>query len=204
VDEIKQVSGNRDVNNGSSASVTAASAIAALQEAGNGLSRDMTASGYRAFRKVVHLCIELIRQFYDLPRRFRILGPYGADRYVSYSNRNLRAPAGLRLPVFDIQVEVRKQSKYEQAAYNDLAISMYKLGVFDPARAEQSLMLLEMMDFKGKDALCRRIAQNGQAYRQQSALAVALEQSKDGETASGTKEHPFVAKARQTAQGGSQ
>lgn len=75
VNEIKEVSGNRDVNNGStSASVTAASAIAALQEAGNGLSRDMISASYRAFRHVVELCIELMRQFYDVPRRFRIAG----------------------------------------------------------------------------------------------------------------------------------
>lgn len=77
VEEIKQVAGNRDVNNGGgAASVTSASGLALLQEAGNGLSRDMIASGYRAVRKVTELCVELIRQFYDLPGNSGFWGPW--------------------------------------------------------------------------------------------------------------------------------
>lgn len=180
INEIKEVSGNRDVNNGSSGAVTAASAIAALQEAGNGLSRDMTSSGYRAFRKVVELCIELIRQFYTLPRSFRILGSTGAEEFIRYSNENLRPVSlgrigaldmGLRQPVFDIDVEIQSESSYTKATYNDLAVRLYQLGIFAPGNASQSLMLLEMMDFKGKQALVRRLRE--QAQREQAMMALA-------------------------------
>lgn len=167
VSEIKEVSGNRDVNNGStSASVTAASAIVALQEAGNGLSRDMIAGSYRAFRKVVELCIELVRQFYDVPRQFRILGPYGVWEYAMFSNTGLRPQGqgaawgqdmGYRLPVFDIQVEVQQESSYTRETYNQLAIQLYGLGIFDPAKAHVAIPMLEMMDFKGRDALIRKL-----------------------------------------------
>ena len=34
----------------------------------------MIDDGYEAFSDVVTLCIELIRQFYGLPRQFRLLG----------------------------------------------------------------------------------------------------------------------------------
>ena len=52
VDELKEISGNRDVSQGgTSGGVTAASAIAALQEAGSKLSRDMLKSSYRAFAR---------------------------------------------------------------------------------------------------------------------------------------------------------
>ena len=196
VDEIKQVSGNRDVNNGSSASVTAASAIAALQEAGNGLSRDMIGAGYRAFRQVVELCIELIRQFYTLPRKFRILGRAGGWDYVTYGNGGLtwqQLPQGLRLPVFDIQVQVQKQAEYTRQAENDLAAKLFQLGVFDPARVEQSLLLLSMMEFKGKQELIRRLMQAAQARAPQPLPGAVAEGARG--------EHPFVEKARAVAQG---
>ena len=52
VAELKEISGNRDVNQGGATSgLTAASAIAALQEAGSKLSRDMLKSSYRSFAK---------------------------------------------------------------------------------------------------------------------------------------------------------
>ena len=197
ISEMKEVSGNRDVNNGgTSASVTAASAIAALQEAGNGLSRDMISSSYRAFRKVVELSIELIRQFYSMPRRFRILGRYGAAQYISYTNLGLLvqgAEDGLRLPVFDIQIQVQTETQYKKQAYNDLAVQLYQLGIFDPQRADQALMMLGMMDFKGKTELMEEIARGREHYRMQQ-MAVSLQ-------AAAAQEHPFVEKARAVAQG---
>lgn len=174
IDELKQISGNRDVNNGgSTASVTAASAIAALQEAGNGLSRDMIESGYRAFREISELCIELIRQFYDLPRTFRILGQYGTEQFIQYSNAHLQAQNMLagngimqqRVPAFDIEVEVQKESQYTIATYNDLAAQLYNMGVFNPQNADQALMMLDMMEFKGKDQLMQKISKNQIMYQ---------------------------------------
>lgn len=197
INEMKEVSGNRDVNNGgTTASVTAASAIAALQEAGNGLSRDMISSSYRAFRRVIELSIELIRQFYDMPRRFRILGQYGAARYISYTNEGLlpkNADGELRLPVFDIQVQIQTETQYKKQTYNDLAVQLYRLGIFDPQRADQALMMLGMMDFKGKAELMTQIARNRQTMQLQQAAA-ALQTG-------ASREHPFVEKARAVAQG---
>ncbi len=72
---MKETSGNRDFSQGSTQSgVTAATAIAALQEAGSKLSRDMIRGTYRAYMEECYMVIELIRQFYDEPRKFRILG----------------------------------------------------------------------------------------------------------------------------------
>jgi hypothetical protein len=75
VDEMKDVTGNRDVNSGGTGSgVTAASAIVALQETGNKTSRDSIDASYRTYVKLNTFCIELIRQFYDESRSFRITG----------------------------------------------------------------------------------------------------------------------------------
>ena len=185
IDELKQISGNRDVNNGgTTASVTAASAIAALQEAGNGISRDMISAGFRAVNKVVQLCIELIREFYDVPRRFRILGANGEQQFVSYSNAGIKEQAqgnafgvdmGYRKPVFDIEVTVQKESKYNTATYNELAVQLYQLGAFNPNMADQVLPMLDMMEFKNKQEVIRKISENAKL---QKYLVLALELAK--------------------------
>ena len=73
VDEMKDTSGNRDVNSGGTGGgVTAASAIAALQEAGNKGSRDLISASYRSFVEISSLVIEVMRQFYTEARSFRI------------------------------------------------------------------------------------------------------------------------------------
>lgn len=214
INEIKEVSGNRDVNNGgTSASVTAASAIAALQEAGNGLSRDMIGGSYRAFRKVVELCIELIRQFYDVPRKFRILGQYGMEQYISYSNAGIQPQVqgtdfgvdmGYRLPVFDIEVEVQQESSYTKEAYNQLAVNMYQMGIFNPANASMAVPMLEMMDFKGRDDLLRKIQVNGNLYmqlQQWQAMAIALAQQYAPDKAAGLMQAAGQAVQQQGAGG---
>ncbi|MFA6779227.1 MAG: hypothetical protein WCU80_05515, partial [Paludibacteraceae bacterium] len=87
VDELKETYGNRDFSQGSTAGgVTAASAIAALQEAGNKLSRDMIKASYRTFASINYMCIELIRQFYTEDRWFRIQGNAGKAEFKPYSN----------------------------------------------------------------------------------------------------------------------
>lgn len=182
IDEMKQVSGNRDVNNGGvSQSVTAASAIAALQEAGNGISRDMISSAYRAFAKVCYLCIELIREFYDIPRQFRILGQNGQPVFMQFDNSGIKPQEqgndfgidmGYRLPVFDIDVQVEKEAQYKTASYNELAVQLYQLGAFNPQMADQILPMLEMMDFKGKDEVKQKVAENAKL---QKYLMLALQ-----------------------------
>ena len=112
VSELKEVSGNRDVSQGGTTSgLTAASAIAALQEAGSKLSRDMLKSAYRAFAKECFLIFELMRQFYDEQRVYRITGESGGVEYATFSAQQLRGvPGGVvggvqlgdHEPVFDI------------------------------------------------------------------------------------------------------
>ena len=112
VSELKEISGNRDVSQGGTTSgLTAASAIAALQEAGSKLSRDMLKSAYRAFAKECYLIIELMRQFYDEQRVYRITGESGGVEYATFSAQQLRGvPGGVvggvqlgdHEPVFDI------------------------------------------------------------------------------------------------------
>lgn len=181
VDELKETTGNRDISTGGTVSgVTAASAIAAMQEAGSKLDRDNSKASYRAFRKVCLMVIELIRQFYDLPRCFRILGENGAAEFVSYSNQGIRlqdqgmelgVELGHRLPLFDVTVTAEKQSPYSRMSQNEMALQFYSAGFFDPQAAQQALACLDMMEFDRKEFLMEKIAQNGQLYQQRLALS---------------------------------
>ena len=171
INELKETSGNRDVNQGSTSSgVTAASAIAALQEAGSKGSRDMNKSSYRAFTLICNQIIELMRQFYTEPRMFRITGTSGQqNEYATFDNSGL-APQpqgsdfgiglGERMPIFDVNVVPQKKSAFTKMSENELAIQFYNLGFFAPNNADQSLACLDMMMFDGKDKITDRIKQN--------------------------------------------
>ena len=171
IQELRQTSGNTETSTGNIASgVTAASAIAALQEASGKGSRDAAKSSYRCFERIVGLCIELIRQFYSLPRQFRILGQYGAEEYISYTNLGLQPvdqgspfgyAMGCRLPVFDIKVSAQKKNPYSTISQNELALQFFKLGFFEPGKAEQAIMCLELMDFDGKDLVLQKLSRYG-------------------------------------------
>ena len=176
IDELKETTGNRDISTGGTTSgVTAASAIAAMQEAGSKLSRDNNKASYRAFRKICLMVIELIRQFYDLPRQFRIMGENGSARYVQYSNAGIQPQAqgfemgmdmGFRLPLFDIEITAQKQSPYSKMSQNELALQFYSAGFFNPQMADQALACLDMMDFDRKHFIMQKISQNGTLYQQ--------------------------------------
>ena len=176
IDELKETTGNRDISTGGTTSgVTAASAIAAMQEAGSKLSRDNNKASYRAFRKVCLMIIELIRQFYDLPRCFRIMGENGAARFVEYSNAGIQpqmqgmemgVDMGMRIPLFDIEITAQKQSPYSKMSQNELALQFFGAGFFNPQMADQALACLDMMDFDRKQFIMQKIAQNGGMYQQ--------------------------------------
>ena len=191
VDELKETSSNRDVSQGSSSGgVTAAAAIAALQEAGNKTSRDMIASSYRSYTQECYLAIELIRQFYDVKRTFRITGDTGANEYVQFDNSGIQGkpipPAypgqememgympATRKPVFDIVIKPQKRSPYSKMAQNELAKEMYQLGIFNPQLAEQSLTAIEMMDFEGKEKVKEKVQQGQTLMNQLMAMQQQL------------------------------
>lgn len=170
IEEMKDTSSNRDVNAGSSSSgITAASAIAALQEAGNKTSRDIIAESYDACEKIYKTVIELMRQFYDERRAFRIVGPNEAQyQYVDISNQELGdQPVGMaadgqmlyRRPTFDLKVKAQKRNPFSTMEANQRAQELYGLGFFNPERAQEAMGALEMMEFEGIDKVKETVRQ---------------------------------------------
>ncbi len=204
IEEMKQTAGNRDANGGGSeGGVTAASALAVMQEAGNALSRDENGTAYRAFKEIVKFVIELIRQFYDLPRFFRIEGERGAMQYISYTNAAVKEQSEIgmmgekvfRKPEFDLDVEASKENDYSQQQQNNLALQFYQAGFFNPANGVMTLACLDMMEFKGKDKMYRTVQNMMMQYQammmQQQAMA-----AQQGGGIQGTKDKAAEAEER--------
>ena len=192
IQELRETSGNTETSTGNiSSGVTAASAIAALQEASGKGSKDSTQTSYRAYTQIVDLCIELIRQFYNLPRQFRIVGEYGMQQFISYENSGIQqqnqgnafgVDMGFRLPVFDIKVSAQKKNVYTKVSQNELALQFFQHGFFNPQMTDQTLMCLEMMDFDGKDEIMQKVAQMGTMYQkllQYMQIALTLAEAAD-------------------------
>ena len=191
INELRETSGNTETSTGSvSSGVTAASAIAALQEASGKGSRDSTRASYRAFSQIAELCVELIRQFYSLPRQFRIAGEQGGYRYISYTNAGLRPQRqvflgqdmGLRKPVFDIRISAQRKNVFSTVSQNELALQLFKLGFFNPQLADQAAACLELMEFEGRDAMLQKIHGGGrllEKLRQYMQLSLALAKERD-------------------------
>lgn len=162
IDEMKETSGNRDVTAGSSGSgVTAASAIAALQEAGNKGSRDMISGSYRCYVRICYQVLELMRQFYTTPRYFRIVAQNGTAEYMAWDNKNISQQVnGMgRKPVFDIKICAQKRSAVSREVENQRAAELYGMGFFDPNRAQEAMIALDMMEFEGIDKVREKVMQ---------------------------------------------
>jgi hypothetical protein len=143
---------------------------------------------------LIELCIELIRQFYQMPRAFRILGQSGVQRFVSYANGGLRPVCqgvefgqdmGLRLPVFDVKIVARKKDSYSRVAQNELAMQLFEKGFFDPDNAKQALACLSLMSFDGKETIMRAIEKNAKNVEHNSTktASAALTSPDTAETA---------------------
>lgn len=161
IEEMKDTAANRDVNSGGAGSgVTAAAAIAALQEAGNKASRDMIAASYRVYTRICAQMISRMRQFYTEARSFRITGQNGGYEFTQMSNAglvdqqmgvNAKGEMLYRRPVFDLKIKAQKKNPFSRMEQNERAKELYAAGFFNPQKAQEAQAALEMMEFEGID-----------------------------------------------------
>lgn len=189
IEELKQVTGNQDVSNGRAGGVTAASAIAALQDSAGRSSKAGIRGTWAAYAKIVKMVISRMRQFYTVDRTFRIVGDQAAMEYMTIGASQLGPQKiedpinpgefmGVRIPEFDVSVHAQKENAYSKMAQNELAFQLLNAGIFNPQLADQSIGVLEMMDFPKREELMQRVAKNGRLVKemamwQQMALQLA-------------------------------
>lgn len=134
----------------------------------------MIKGSYRAYTEICNIVIELVRQFYDLPRAFRITGESGGPEYIEFDNSGMQAQQttefGMNFmtaePIFDIKVKAQKSNPYSRTAQNEMALQFYQLGFFNPQMTDQALAAIDMMDFEGKEKVRDTIRNNGTLFQQ--------------------------------------
>ena len=187
IDEMNKTANNRDVTNGSAGNgVTAASAIAALQEAGNKTSRDMISASYRTHVNITKMCIELMRQFYTVSRTFRITNEMPYTYAVLRPDMLAETPTGidaqgeplLRKPVFDIKIKAQKRNPFSRAEQNERAKELYAAGFFNPQRAQEALIALDMMEFEGIEKIKEQVSEGQTLYNMVLQLTAELQQTR--------------------------
>lgn len=184
-EELKENSGNRDFSQGTtSGGVTAASAIAALQEASSKTSRTINIISYESFEELVKMMIDRMQQFYTVSRTYRITEPEG-ERFLSVDAETLRPESvmdeslgqavGGRKPIYDIEVSAEKASPYSKIANNEFAKELFNMGAFNPQLADQILPTLQMMDFDRKQEVISTVTKNQQLFRQNQMMQQLLQ-----------------------------
>ncbi|HWQ57663.1 MAG TPA: hypothetical protein VN540_01495 [Clostridia bacterium] len=141
---IKEESGSTDFSRGETyGGVTAAAAIAALQEASGKRARMVARVAHGAFEEAVRQEIEVEREFCAFSRTVRLQD----GRLACISGEDMYAVSGLdnRLPVeFAVTVKAQRENRFTVAAHNETVISLVRLGMVTPDVG------LELMLFEGK------------------------------------------------------
>ncbi len=142
---IKDESGSTDFSRGQTyGGVTAAAAIAALQEASGKRSRMVARIVHGAFEEAVGQELEVEREYCAFPRRVRLgdgaNAMFDAERMFAVSRLNNRLPVE-----FAVTVKAQRENRFTVAAHNETVLSLVKLGMLAPDAG------LELMLFDGKE-----------------------------------------------------
>ena len=189
IDRLKEIAGNRDFQQGGvNGGVTAASAITALQQTGEKQSRAVIDDSYDAYKEIVVMVIELMREFYTKKRVYRITNELGEKEFEEFSNDALyhEVPQkdALNFEVgktkrerveIDIEVVPQKRNPYTRESTNEMVLSLWKSGVFTSKSPSAAVMMLKLMEFDGKEKLIEDIKNLQQE-------AIPQENQRKGET----------------------
>ncbi len=153
-ESIKEESGANDFSRGNTTGgITAASAIAALQEMSAKRARMAARQMHNAFKDAVRMEIEVEREFCLFTREVNVTVD-GEARRVRFSSALLEREGkrGGKRPVeFYISIKVQKANRWSVMSQNELVLEMTKLGVITPEQAA-GLML-----YDGKDEIMKQV-----------------------------------------------
>lgn len=189
IEELKEIAGNRDWNNGGTSNgVTAASAIEALQNSGQKLSRANIDDTYDSYKRIIYMVIELIREFFNKKSIYRVTDENGHKSFIEFSNGEMYGPErdvfGFRMQgtrkraEFDVSVVPQKQNPYTNEYNNRTINELWKTGYFVPQNMEISIMALRCMNFDSRDKLISIM----QEYIDTHKTEVARTNSEDNES----------------------
>lgn len=167
-ESIKQESGANDFSRGqATAGVTAASAIAALQEMSNKRARTASRLLHEAFRDAVRMEIEVEREFSLFTRRVTVeLGGRRVPCTFESAMLLREAPGRVLLPVeFYVSVKAQQETRSTAMSQNELAMQMLQAGIIRPEQAAS------LMVFDGKEQVLKELQEQRGAEAAQAANA---------------------------------
>lgn len=166
ITELKEVCGNRDFQQGgTTGGVTSGSAIQILQEAGDKLSRSQIDDTFDRYKDVIYMCIELMREFYDEEKVYRITNELGQKEYAVFSGDMLSGEAKeydclgfetgtkYRRIEFDISIVPQRQNSYKREANNQTIVQLWEMGIFSGNNIDLAITALKAMNFDGRDGI---------------------------------------------------
>lgn len=172
--DLKQDSGQNQFTRGETAGgVTAATAIASLQEAGGKITRLRTNVLNQGFRRIVEQIIWLLSEFYTDRHVMMITGRDDRPREVDMSASHLfgKSGKGKRLPPppYHVQVQVQRRNPLRVQAQNELFIQVYNMAAQSQAPFPLSL-LFELLTIDGKERILGVVREAEASASQQAQL----------------------------------
>lgn len=163
-------SGANDFSRGNTASgVTAASAIAALQEASGKRSRMIKDLLHESYKKAVRMEIEFEREYNLLPRHVRVMrdGQLTSMTFESAMMSRM-SDSGVNVPIeFFISIKVETQRQWQTQTHNELMLQLLQMGALTPEQA------IGDMVFEGRDKILQQMAETREQQEQAAMAAQA-------------------------------
>lgn len=182
VNEMKEVVGNRDFQQGATSNgVTSGAAITTLQQTGQKLSRSVIDDSYDAYKSLVIMIIELMREFYDEERVYRITNEAGETEFAEFNNSMLITETATRdvfgFPIdteykrteFDISIIPQRENPFTKEANNQTMLGLWNAGFFNPQNFDVSIIALQSMNFDGKEKVIEQLKELQEQMKQAAA-----------------------------------
>jgi len=171
--DLKQDSGQNQFSRGETAGgVTAATAIASLQEAGGKITRLRTATLMQGFKRMAEQVLWLVSEFYSGKKERLITGRDGKPRAVMLNADYLmgkRADGTLPAPPYSVQVQTQRRNPMRVQAQNELILQAYQMAAQAGVPIPLS-QVFEMLSVDGKDRMIPILQQTETTQEQMQAL----------------------------------
>jgi hypothetical protein len=189
-DELKELLSNRDFQQGEvNGGVNSGTAIQLLQQSGEKRARNMMDDSYESYKQIIYMTVELIREFYNKPRMFRTTDSNGKKTFMEFSSDMLfkegdefdALGSGYEWKplYFDIDIVPQKENPFTREAQNATLLSFWNSGLFNPQMLDVSMLILQNLDFDGKDQLIAALQNLASATKQPQPKPPAEEDSGD-------------------------
>ena len=111
------------------------------------------------------MCNELMREFYDEEKVYRITNELGQKEYAVFSGDMLSGKAKeydslgfetgtkYRRIDFDISIVPQRQNSYKREANNQTIVQLWEMGIFSGQNIDLAITALKAMNFDGRDGI---------------------------------------------------